>query len=135
MSQSSAPPPLPPAASAKPSGFAWMLVANLTVVAIATILFVFVVPRFTKKFKDLDAELPTMTIFVIELSAWWRDNWLISVPLGLPIYIAGLYFVAHRRPTSARTSTYGMIGLLILTVLFTMIALYLPMVSTTRVLS
>jgi hypothetical protein len=136
MSQPTASPPFPSAGqSAKPSQFVWTLAAHLTIFVIITIQFLFVVPRFTKTLKDLDAQLPAMTLLLLDMSSWWMDYWYLFSAFGLPIYIGGLYFVAHRSRTAARISTYCAIAFLILLMVFSFVALYLPVMAGTRKLS
>ena len=64
-------------------------VAVLVVAAVVTsILLIFVVPEFKSLFDSFGADLPAMTLFVIQISefvqAWW---WIIAGGIGASIYV------------------------------------------------
>ena len=63
-------------------------IAVLIVAAVVTtILLIFVVPEFKELFDSFGADLPAMTLFVIDISefmqAWW---WIITLGIGATIY-------------------------------------------------
>lgn len=64
----------------------------IAVIAVAfivtTILLIKVVPSFDEMFKNFGAELPALTQFVVELSKWMQEWWLICIfAIGAAVYI------------------------------------------------
>jgi type II secretory pathway component PulF len=99
------------------------------VFTIVTIELLLIVPWLTKRFVGLGAKLPPMTVLLIDMSSWWRSYWLLLAILVLTIYVGALCLLVRRGSAAARISTYGVIGLLILFLLFSMVALYLPLLT------
>lgn len=64
----------------------------IAVIAVAfivtTILLIKVVPSFDAMFKNFGAELPALTQFVVEISKWMQDWWLICIfSIAIAIYV------------------------------------------------
>jgi type IV pilus assembly protein PilC len=51
------------------------IVVILVAVGIVVFIMLKIVPAFTKIFKDFDAQLPTMTVMLIDMSNWVKNNW------------------------------------------------------------
>jgi type IV pilus assembly protein PilC len=60
-------------------------------IALITILMTFVIPRFSEFFSDFNAELPLLTVVVLEVATFLKQNVLI---IGAALAVAG--FVASR---------------------------------------
>jgi type II secretory pathway component PulF len=135
MSQPPSPPPSsghPDANAARSAGFARMLIAHLAIMAFLTFFHLMIVPGFTKVFKDFDAQLPAMTLVLIDLSNWTKYYWYVLAVFVLPLYVAALYFVDHRSRTASKIWTYGLFVLMVLHLLFAAVALGLPLTNQTR---
>lgn len=51
----------------------------VAMVGIGILMMIFVVPQITSVFKDLDAELPISTQFIIALSNFFRDHYIVAL--------------------------------------------------------
>jgi type IV pilus assembly protein PilC len=51
------------------------IVVILVAVGIVVFIMLKIVPAFTKIFKDFDAQLPAMTLMLIDMSNWVKNNW------------------------------------------------------------
>ena len=74
------------------------LIVLVLAVGIMTFLLVFIVPRFEAIFHDMlgDKPLPTITIFVIGVSAFVQDHWAILLG-ALVAFIVGYKIIARTR--------------------------------------
>ena len=52
------------------------------------VMLVFVIPRYMDMFEQLDAELPKITLAVIALSNFIKNNWFIIIPVVIAIVFA-----------------------------------------------
>jgi hypothetical protein len=109
-------------------------VAHLSVLAGIGLLLLKVVPAFTKIFKDFDAQLPGMTIAMIEMSNWFKNYWYLTALL-VPFYFGGLYYVGTVDKSAQRTWTNLLVVFFLLLVFFAVFAMFLPLVTLIQKLS
>jgi hypothetical protein len=133
------PPPLPESLDISPPALPPPLTVRTAVVHIAVLatvglLFLKIVPAFTKIFKDFDATLPGMTIVMIDASNWFKNYWYLAVLL-LPLYFGGLYYVGVAAKEAQRTWTSFLVIFVVLLVLFAVFAMFLPLVTLIEKLS
>ncbi len=64
------------------------IVVACVAVAVVIVMLVFVIPRYMDMFEQLDAELPGITLAVIALSNFIKNNWFIIVPVVIAIVFA-----------------------------------------------
>jgi len=121
------PPVLPPTRPAGSSGLGWIVVFHVVVFATASVFLLKLVPAFTKVFAERRADLPGMTLLLIDISNWWKDNWFVLPVVGLPAYAVLMWLVRANRP-ALRVLTYGVFACLLLLLAFGGVALYLPLV-------
>lgn len=78
----------------------------VVVVAISVFYFMVsqVVPMFENIFKQFDAELPPLTLFMLSLSAWVNSYWW-AILIGI-IGIVGIVILAVRNPSIVRFFQY-----------------------------
>jgi type II secretory pathway component PulF len=134
MSSQPFPPPMPTAPEAIPRGsarFTWMLFAHLAIWAFFTIFCLQIVPRFTKVVEDLDAQLPAMTLMIIDITNVTKNNWYYLPVFILPGYAAGLYVVHNASRVAARIWTYALFGVFVLFMMLAALALGLPFMNLT----
>lgn len=119
-----------------PAGLMWRI--GITQTAFFLSLFhtwITVVPKFEKIFKDFDAELPSVTIFVLRLNNWFISNWYLTVPVWLALLAACLALSKNGLPGTARViSGLFLIGVALLLAL-TAAGLYIPFAAVTHKLS
>ena len=74
-----------------------MIVMTMAI-AIMAFLLVFIVPKFEAIFHDMlgDKPLPTITLFVISVSKFVQNNWLVLLGLGIVLVVG--YKFANRTP-------------------------------------
>jgi len=69
------------------------MVYPIMVITVATGILVFImykiVPQFISIFKDFDAELPAMTLWLIAISEWVQSNWYLIplVPMSIWLFV------------------------------------------------
>ena len=80
---------------------AWMLLTHFIAAMVVIGVLMTVVPRFAGLFAEFQAELPPITILVIDLSRVVGGYWYLLVPLGLAVD-AVLLFGLSRLPAGAR---------------------------------
>ena len=109
---------------------AWMLLTHFVAAMVLLAVLLAVVPRIVVIFEDLDAELPAMTVLVINLSRVVPGYWYLALPLGLAVD-AALLFGLSRLPAEARwlgtlwASLVWMAALLLLGLI--VVAVFLPL--------
>lgn len=64
------------------------IVVACVAVAVVIVMLVFVIPRYMDMFEELDAELPGITLAVVALSNFIKNNWFIIVPVVIAIVFA-----------------------------------------------
>lgn len=64
------------------------IVVACVAVAVVIVMLVFVIPRYMDMFEQLDAELPAITLAVVALSNFIKNNWFIIVPVLIAIVFA-----------------------------------------------
>ena len=64
------------------------IVVACVAVGVVVVMLVFVIPRYTDMFKELDAELPAITLAVVGLSNFIQNYWFIIVPVVIAIAAA-----------------------------------------------
>lgn len=64
------------------------IVVALVAVAVVIVMLVFVIPRYMDMFEQLDTELPAITMMVVNLSNFIKNNWYIIIPV-----VAAIVFV------------------------------------------
>src|SRR5205823_9864782 len=66
------------------------LIVLVLAVGIMTFLLVFIVPRFEAIFHDMlgDKPLPTITVFVIGISQFMQNNWMILLGVMVTLIVA-----------------------------------------------
>ena len=64
------------------------IVVACVAVGVVVVMLVFVIPRYTDMFKELDAELPAITLAVVGLSNFIKNYWFIIVPVVIAIAVA-----------------------------------------------
>ena len=80
---------------------AWMLLTHSIAAMVVIGVLMTVVPRFVGLFEAFDAELPPMTLVVIDVSHLVASYWYLHLPLGLAVD-AVLLFGLSRLPAGAR---------------------------------
>jgi hypothetical protein len=122
-------PPSPPrGAPSNSPKFLTTAAAHVLAFVMVSVDLMYVVPRFTRIFKDFDTTVPPVTVQLIDMSNWWKDFWFFPT-FVLPFYLAALYFVVRANPTAARIWTYVAVILSVLVLAFTAVAVFLPMVT------
>ena len=64
------------------------IVVACVAVAVVIVMLVFVIPRYTDMFEELDAELPGITLAVVALSEFIQSYWFIILPIVIAIGVA-----------------------------------------------
>ena len=64
------------------------IVVACVAVGVVVVMLVFVIPRYTDMFEELDAELPAITLAVVGLSNFIKNYWFIIVPVVIAIAAA-----------------------------------------------
>ena len=64
------------------------IVVACVAVGVVVVMLVFVIPRYTDMFEELDAELPAITLAVVGLSNFIKNYWFIIVPVVIAIAVA-----------------------------------------------
>lgn len=68
------------------------IILIVMIIAVLAIMFVFVIPKFKSALLGLGVELPAITLFILNLSAWFVENWkylfiaivaLITIMIGI----------------------------------------------------
>ena len=118
--------------------------AGLIVSLVLLLDLLFVVPRFETIFKDFGTKLPALTQWLLDASRWTsRGLWIVFLvlPVAMGFLVARVQPVApepthpgetrlprRRRPGSWWIFRLAMLGILII-ILVTVLALFLPMIS------
>lgn len=66
----------------------------VAMVGIAILMLTYILPRILGVFKDMDVELPAMTLFVIALSDFLRNHWALSAGLFIGLLVFGKMFLS-----------------------------------------
>ncbi len=64
------------------------IVVALVAVAVVIVMLVFVIPRYMDMFEQLDTELPAITMMVVNMSNFIKNNWYIIIPVVAAIVFA-----------------------------------------------
>ncbi len=64
------------------------IVVALVAVAVVIVMLVFVIPRYMDMFEQLDTELPWITMMVVNMSNFIKNNWYILIPAVAAIVFA-----------------------------------------------
>ena len=64
------------------------IVVACVAVGVVVVMLVFVIPRYTDMYEELDAELPAITLAVVGLSNFIQNYWFIIVPVVIAIAVA-----------------------------------------------
>ena len=75
------------------------IVVLIVAIAVCVVLLVKVVPTFMEMFKDIDIEMPKITMFVVHASDWLQANWFVALAIIVVIAIGFKIF------TSTKTGT------------------------------
>ncbi len=75
------------------------IVVAIVAVAVIVVMLVFVIPRYTDMFEELDAQLPALTLAIVGISDFIRAYWFILVPVAIAVVVA---FQLWRRTNSGR---------------------------------
>jgi len=78
------------------SALAYPILVTLFAVMVLVILIVVVVPKFIEIFKDIGAELPILTVFLLKLSDFMKTRWYLVIAFLIGLVI--LYQVLIRIP-------------------------------------
>ncbi len=89
------------------------VVIIVAMLGIAVLMLTYVLPTITGVFKDMDVELPAMTLFIMGMSDFLREHWLLSIVFTVGTVIFGKIFLA---------TTVGRR-------IFSLIILYLPIIG------
>ena len=84
------------------SAMVYPIIVLLLACAIMTFLLIFIVPKFEQIFHDMlgDKPLPGITLFVIGVSRFVQDHWLVLI-VAIAVIIAGYKFAAGTKSGSA----------------------------------
>ncbi|MFL6528552.1 MAG: type II secretion system F family protein [Chthoniobacterales bacterium] len=84
------------------SAMVYPIIVLLLASAIMTFLLIFIVPKFEQIFHDMlgDKPLPGITLFVIGISRFMQDHYLVLIG-GIAVIIAGYKFAARTKGGSA----------------------------------
>ncbi len=61
--------------------------------AVVVVMLVFVVPNFEQMFVDMGTELPAITVFVVNLSAYLQDKWYLVIGYGIGGFVLLMKFL------------------------------------------
>lgn len=70
-------------------------------IAVVSIIMIFVIPVFSQLFKSFGANLPVLTQMVIAISDWMKSHWYLVV--AIPVASVWLFVVAYKKNRSFRT--------------------------------
>ncbi len=73
------------------SAMTYPAVLSVLTLVVGMFLMVFIVPTFMDAFKDMDLEMPLITIIVVGISDWLIEFWYIVI-LALLIVVVGFNF-------------------------------------------
>ncbi len=79
------------------SSLAYPVILLLTMIAMVVVVMIYVIPKFTEFFSNLDAELPVITKFLIAFSGWMEANAGYLFLAGGGLWF-GIKFVEKRFP-------------------------------------
>jgi type IV pilus assembly protein PilC len=81
------------------SALAYPLTVGLVAIGVVIFLLVKVVPTFVGMFQGFGADLPAITLFVLNASEWMQSFWWLVILLLLG-FIAAIIFLKNRKETS-----------------------------------
>jgi type IV pilus assembly protein PilC len=81
------------------SALAYPLTVGLVAIGVVIFLLVKVVPTFVGMFQGFGADLPAITLFVLNASEWMQSFWWLVILLILG-FIAAIIFLKNRKETS-----------------------------------
>nr|WP_010132585.1 type II secretion system F family protein [Microbulbifer agarilyticus] len=76
------------------------LAVIVVAVVVTAILLVKVVPQFAETFSNFGAELPAFTLFVLSISEWMQENWLLAF-ISVIVGVGGILEVKKRNKNVA----------------------------------
>ncbi len=79
------------------SGLTYPIILLLFMVAMVLVISIFVIPKFSTFFNDMDAQLPTVTLFFLGLTEYIRDN-IVPFSAILLLAYAGIRLLEHFNP-------------------------------------
>ncbi len=79
------------------SGLTYPVILLVFMIAMVLVIAVYVIPRFSSFFSDMDAELPPVTLFFMTATQFLRDN-LLPVSAVLLLGYAGIRLLEHLNP-------------------------------------
>jgi type II secretory pathway component PulF len=116
----------------------WVIIIHALIPLFWVILFMFILPRFSLVFSEMNAPLPLLTQIAFKICSFFSHFWYLCLLVFLWILAAdgAVYFLLLRRSSKIYAFFYSLAVVLsesALTVLY-IIALFLPMVKTINAL-
>ncbi len=74
-------------------------VVLVVAVAVCIVLLIFVVPTFMSMFKDMDIDMPKITLFVVGASDWLKAYWYLALAIIVAVVIGIKVFLASQTGT------------------------------------
>ncbi len=79
------------------SSLTYPIILLLFMISMVLVISIFVIPKFSSLFADMDAQLPAITLFFIEFTVYLKDNIVLFVALLLLAY-AAVRIIEHFNP-------------------------------------
>lgn len=64
----------------------------VAMIGIGILMLTYILPKITQVFVDMDVELPATTVFIINLSNFVRDHWIITIGLFVGVLLSIRFF-------------------------------------------
>ena len=65
----------------------------IVAVVVVIVMLTYIVPTFMDMFKDMDIEMPAITLAVVAASNWLKANWLLALIIVVVLFFAIRWFV------------------------------------------
>lgn len=62
-------------------------------VVVVIVMLTYIVPTFMDMFKDMDIEMPAITLAVVAASEWLKANWIVALIICVVLFFAGRWFI------------------------------------------
>ncbi len=65
----------------------------IVAVVVVIVMLTYIVPTFMDMFKDMDIEMPGITLAVVAASDWLKANWMLALFICVVLFFVGKWFV------------------------------------------
>lgn len=65
----------------------------IVAVVVVVVMLTYIVPTFMDMFKDMDIDMPGITLAVVAASDWLKANWVLALIIVIVLFFAGRWFV------------------------------------------